>query len=142
MQVGCVTFIQTLHSKETTDIGVWEERLEPFRSDNAKLVKVRSRLTRGLHTQEVNELHMELVRRRDAAEAQLKKMKAGFRKVEHENSDLRFLNSQYAHKIRVLERESQVSTAHLCVAVVAQHRSLCCCCCCCCSHDYCPSCCR
>jgi centrosomal protein CEP135 len=83
--------------------------LEPFRSDNAKLVKVCSAFgVLRLIFKEVNELHMELIRRRDVADAQLKKLKAGFRKVEHENSDLRFLNTQYAHKLRVLEKESQV----------------------------------
>ena len=43
---------QTQQSKEKVELGSWEQSVEPFRADNAKLVK------------EVNELHMELVRRR------------------------------------------------------------------------------
>eukprot|EP00730_Choanoeca_flexa_P018612 TRINITY_DN9057_c0_g1_i1.p1 TRINITY_DN9057_c0_g1~~TRINITY_DN9057_c0_g1_i1.p1 ORF type:complete len:1038 (+),score=381.25 TRINITY_DN9057_c0_g1_i1:106-3219(+) len=67
--------------------------LEPLKRDNARLVK------------EVNQLHGELIRRRDVADAQLKKLKAHMRGMEHENNDLRFLNSQYAQRIRVLERD-------------------------------------
>lgn len=33
--------------------------------------------------------------------------KAAARKFEHENNDLRFLNNQYVHKIRAMERESK-----------------------------------
>ncbi len=32
------------------------------------------------------------------------------RKVEHENADLRFLNNQYVHKVRALEKESKSKT--------------------------------
>ena len=42
---------------------------------------------------------MELIRRKDVADVQVKKIKEILRKVEHENTDLRFLNSQYAHKV-------------------------------------------
>ena len=51
---------------------------------------------------------MELVRRKDAADAQVKRMRAQLRKLEHENADLRFLNTQYAHKLQTQERESEV----------------------------------
>ena len=34
-------------------------------------------------------------------------MKATLRKLEHENADLRFLNNQYIHKLRGLEKESK-----------------------------------
>ena len=34
-------------------------------------------------------------------------MKASIRKLEHENSDLRFLNTQYIHKLRSIEKESK-----------------------------------
>ncbi len=62
----------------------------------------------SLREQEVNNLHMELVRRKDAAEEQLNKLKATYRKIEHENADLRFLNTQYAQKVRALEKDAQV----------------------------------
>ena len=34
-------------------------------------------------------------------------MKIKLSKVEHENSDLRFLNTQYLHKLRAIEKESK-----------------------------------
>ncbi len=61
--------------------------LEPLRADNANLLR------------EVNQLHLELVRRKDAHEQQLKELQAQLRHIEHENYDLRFLNTQYAHKV-------------------------------------------
>ena len=57
---------------------------------------------------------MELIRRKDAMDATVKKMKLTMRKVEHENADLRFLNTQYAHKLRVQEKvQGTVSTGLL-----------------------------
>ena len=37
-------------------------------------------------------------------------MKATLRKLEHENADLKFLNNQYVHKLRGLEKESRAKT--------------------------------
>jgi len=37
-------------------------------------------------------------------------LKASLRKLEHENADLRFLNSQYIHKVKAVERESAAKT--------------------------------
>ncbi len=37
----------------------------------------------------------------------LKDLKSKIHKVEHENSDLRFLNTQYLHKLRMIEKESK-----------------------------------
>ena len=34
-------------------------------------------------------------------------IKSSLRKLEHENSDLRFLNTQYIHKLRAIEKESK-----------------------------------
>ena len=36
-----------------------------------------------------------------------KELKSKLHKVEHENSDLRFLNTQYLHKLRAIEKESK-----------------------------------
>ena len=38
----------------------------------------------------------------DAMDEQSKKLKSSLRTAEHENADLRFLNSQFAHKLRVV----------------------------------------
>ena len=37
-------------------------------------------------------------------------LKASLRRLEHENADLRFLNNQYVHKVRALEKESKTKT--------------------------------
>jgi centrosomal protein CEP135 len=34
-------------------------------------------------------------------------LKASLRKLEHENADLKFLNNQYVHKVKQLEKESR-----------------------------------
>ena len=34
-------------------------------------------------------------------------LKASLRKLEHENADLKFLNNQYVHKVKQLEKESK-----------------------------------
>eukprot|EP00041_Stephanoeca_diplocostata_P015961 m.309942 g.309942 ORF g.309942 m.309942 type:complete len:1111 (-) comp20206_c0_seq2:458-3790(-) len=78
-----------------------EAAIEPYRVDNAKLVK------------EVNQLHLELIRRKDAMDSNVKKVKSLLRKVEHENADLRFLNTQYAHKLRVLENEAETKNERI-----------------------------
>jgi hypothetical protein len=72
------------------------DHAEPYRADNAKLVK------------EVNQLHLELVRAKDAADKQAKSIRGALRKVEHENADLKFLNTQYAHKIKAQEKDGEV----------------------------------
>jgi chromosome segregation ATPase len=77
------------------------EQVEPYKADNAKLVK------------EVNQLHMELVRRKDNADAQIKKMRSTLRDVEHENADLKFLNTQYAHKLRAQEQEGELKAERI-----------------------------
>lgn len=50
---------------------------------------------------------MELIKIKDDFEAQIKDLKSKLNKVEHENSDLRFLNTQYLHKLRAIEKESK-----------------------------------
>ena len=37
-------------------------------------------------------------------------MKSTINKLEHENADLKFLNSQYIHKVKAVERESLSKT--------------------------------
>ena len=39
--------------------------------------------------------------------------KSSLRKLEHENNDLKFLNNQYVHKIRSMERESKDKSDHI-----------------------------
>lgn len=40
----------------------------------------------------------------------LEDLKASLRRVEHETADLKFLNNQYIHKIKMLEKENRAKT--------------------------------
>ncbi|KAG8134933.1 hypothetical protein E2320_008001 [Naja naja] len=72
--------------------------LEPYREENARL------------TRENNELHLEVLKLKEQLEEQVKDLKATLRKFEHENSDMKFLNNQYIHKMRSLEKENKAKT--------------------------------
>ncbi|CAF0946900.1 unnamed protein product [Adineta ricciae] len=67
----------------------------PYKNDNARLVK------------ENNDLHLELLKAREQLDHHVKEFKSQLRKLEHENADLRFLNTQYIHRLRTLEKESR-----------------------------------
>ncbi|XP_062991870.1 centrosomal protein of 135 kDa [Elgaria multicarinata webbii] len=69
--------------------------LEPYREENARL------------TRENNELHLEVLKLKEQLEQRVKDLKATLRKVEHENADMKFLNNQYVHKIRSLDKENK-----------------------------------
>ncbi|XP_051865958.1 centrosomal protein of 135 kDa isoform X2 [Pristis pectinata] len=72
--------------------------LEPYRTENARLV------------QENNKLHQELLRLKEESDQQIKDLKYTIRKLEHDTADLKFLNNQYVHKVRSLEKESKAKT--------------------------------
>uniref|UniRef100_A0A8C0H9D5 Centrosomal protein 135 n=1 Tax=Chelonoidis abingdonii TaxID=106734 RepID=A0A8C0H9D5_CHEAB len=72
--------------------------LEPYKAENAKL------------TRENNELHLEILKLKEQSDRHVKDLKATLRKVEHETADLKFLNNQYIHKIRSLERDNKAKT--------------------------------
>ncbi|XP_063166215.1 centrosomal protein of 135 kDa isoform X3 [Candoia aspera] len=72
--------------------------LEPYREENARLIR------------ENNELHLEVLKLKEQLEEQVKDLKATLRKFEHENSDMKFLNNQYMHKMRSLEKENKAKT--------------------------------
>lgn len=40
-------------------------------------------------------------------------LKATLRKIEHETADMKFLNNQYIHKIRSLEKENKAKTERI-----------------------------
>ncbi|XP_077983787.1 centrosomal protein of 135 kDa-like [Glandiceps talaboti] len=84
--------------KSIEEKGNWEAAVEPYRSDNAKLVK------------ENNEIHLQLIKTKEEADSAIKELKASIRRLEHENADLRFLNTQYIHKVRGVEKESKLKT--------------------------------
>ncbi|XP_025942215.1 centrosomal protein of 135 kDa isoform X4 [Apteryx rowi] len=72
--------------------------LEPYKTENAKL------------TRENNELHLEILKLKEQSDRHVKDLRATLRKVEHETADLKFLNNQYIHKIKMLEKENKAKT--------------------------------
>ncbi|XP_051820501.1 centrosomal protein of 135 kDa [Antechinus flavipes] len=78
--------------KETTN---FDYVLEPYKNENAKLIR------------ENNELHLDLLRTKEQSEISIKDLKVKLRKVESEMADLKFLNNQYVHKFKMLEKESK-----------------------------------
>uniref|UniRef100_A0A3Q2Y5U9 Centrosomal protein 135 n=1 Tax=Hippocampus comes TaxID=109280 RepID=A0A3Q2Y5U9_HIPCM len=69
--------------------------LEPYRADNARLVR------------ENNQLHIDLLKVKEEMEHITRELKSRIRKLDHDMCDLRFLNNQYAHKVRCLEKDSK-----------------------------------
>ena len=83
--------------------------MEPYRADNARVV------------QENTKLHQQLLRLKESAESRMRDLKTVLRRLEHENADLKFLNTQYVTKMRSLERESEVKSERL----LALHQKSC-----------------
>ncbi|XP_047442689.1 centrosomal protein of 135 kDa isoform X2 [Mugil cephalus] len=75
--------------------------LEPYRTENARVVR------------ENNELHLELLKLKEEKERVSRELKAHVRKLDHETSDLKFLNNQYVHKVRCLEKESKAKAERI-----------------------------
>lgn len=75
--------------------------LEPYRTENARLVR------------ENNELHLELLRLKDEKERVISELKTYIRKLDHETTDLKFLNNQYVHKVRCLEKDSKAKSERI-----------------------------
>ncbi|KAM9236683.1 centrosomal protein of 135 kDa [Leptosomus discolor] len=72
--------------------------LEPYKTENTRL------------TRENNELHLEVLKLKEQSDRHVKDLKVSLRRVEHETSDLKFLNNQYVHKIKMLEKENKAKT--------------------------------
>uniref|UniRef100_A0A8C1L9L7 Centrosomal protein 135 n=1 Tax=Cyprinus carpio TaxID=7962 RepID=A0A8C1L9L7_CYPCA len=75
--------------------------LEPYKAENARLVR------------ENNELHLGLLKLREEKDRISRELKAYIRKLDHETSDLKFLNNQYVHKVRSLEKDSKAKTERI-----------------------------
>lgn len=72
--------------------------MEPYKADNARLV------------QENNQLHQELMKAKESHDGHMRALRADLRKLEHENSDIKFLNTQYVQRLRAAEQEGQAKT--------------------------------
>ncbi|CAH6887902.1 centrosomal protein of 135 kDa [Phodopus roborovskii] len=69
--------------------------LEPYKLENARL------------SRENNELYLELMKLREHSDQHIKELKTTLKKCSHETEDLKFLNNQYVHKLKLLEKESK-----------------------------------
>uniref|UniRef100_A0A8C6BIM7 Centrosomal protein 135 n=1 Tax=Monodon monoceros TaxID=40151 RepID=A0A8C6BIM7_MONMO len=69
--------------------------LEPYKLENARLSK------------ENNELYLELMKLREQSGQHIKELKTTLKKCARETADLKFLNNQYIHKLKLLEKESK-----------------------------------
>ncbi|KAL3880001.1 hypothetical protein ACJMK2_032273 [Sinanodonta woodiana] len=81
--------------RKTTESVDVDSAVEAYKSDNANLVR------------ENNELHKSIIKQKEESDALVRELKASLRKLEHENADLKFLNNQYVHKTKQMERESK-----------------------------------
>lgn len=88
-------------NKRDKERTTFEDNAEPYKSDNAKLVR------------ENNDLHVQLIRAKEDGERAIKELKSSLRKIEHENADLKFLNTQYVHKVKALEKDSSEKTIRI-----------------------------
>ncbi|KAM4052055.1 centrosomal protein of 135 kDa isoform 3-T3 [Anomaloglossus baeobatrachus] len=79
----------------------FDEVIEPYKAENARLVR------------ENNELHLELLKIKEDSDRHIKDLKASLRKLEHQTADLKFLNNQYVHKIRSMEKESKAKAERI-----------------------------
>lgn len=69
--------------------------LEPYKLENTRLNK------------ENNELYLELMKLREYSDKHIKDLKITLKKSSRETADLKFLNNQYVHKVRLLEKEGK-----------------------------------
>ncbi|NXJ60987.1 CP135 protein, partial [Rostratula benghalensis] len=84
--------------KNEKECSNYDAVLEPYKTENAKL------------TRENNELHLEILKLKEQSDRHVKDLKASLRRIEHETADLKFLNNQYIHKIKMLEKENKAKT--------------------------------
>ncbi|CAM4693182.1 unnamed protein product [Leuciscus chuanchicus] len=75
--------------------------LEPYKAENARVVR------------ENNELHLGLLKLREEKDRISRELKVYIRKLDHETSDLKFLNNQYVHKVRSLEKDCKAKTERI-----------------------------
>ncbi|KAL3047427.1 hypothetical protein OYC64_021607 [Pagothenia borchgrevinki] len=75
--------------------------LEPYRAENARAVR------------ENNELHLELLKLKEEKDRVSRELKTHIRKLDHQTSDLKFLNNQYVHKVRCLEKDSKAKAERI-----------------------------
>ncbi|XP_057697804.1 centrosomal protein of 135 kDa isoform X2 [Corythoichthys intestinalis] len=90
-----------LAAKSVNESQNCEVLLEPYKADNARLVR------------ENNRLHLELLKAKEEIEHVTRELKSRIRKLDLDMCDIRFLNNQYAQKVRCLEKDSKTKAERI-----------------------------
>ena len=56
------------------------------------------------------QLNIHTIQVKEETDGKVKELKNALRKSEHECADLQFLNSQYAHKLKALQKQDQAKS--------------------------------
>lgn len=72
---------------------MWEQDVEPYKNDNARVIK------------ENNKLHQKIMKVKENAERRTREQEIRLRRLEHENMDIKFLNTQYLQRLRGQEKD-------------------------------------
>lgn len=75
--------------------------VEPYRVENARIIR------------DNNDLHQQLLRLKEENDRVTRELKAHITKLEHETIELKFLNNQYVHKFRCLEKDSKAKSERI-----------------------------
>ncbi|XP_068599752.1 centrosomal protein of 135 kDa [Brachionichthys hirsutus] len=75
--------------------------LEPYRAENARAVR------------ENNDLHQEVLKLKEEKDRVARELKTHIRKLDRETCDLKFLNNQYVHKVRCLEKDGKAKSERI-----------------------------
>lgn len=81
--------------QQAEEVLAMSQQHEPLKRDNTRLLR------------ENNELHLELIRRAEEAEARERRFEGDKRALERENTNLRFVGSQQAERLQTLERSNE-----------------------------------
>ena len=69
--------------------------MEPYKNDNARVIT------------ENNKLHQRIMKVKESAERRTREYETKLRHLEHENTDIKFLNTQYLQRLRAQEKDQE-----------------------------------
>ena len=72
---------------------MWEQHVEPYKDDNARIIK------------ENNKLNQKIMKMKENSERRIRDIETKLRRTEHENTDIKFLNTQYLQRLRAQEKD-------------------------------------
>ena len=82
-------------------LGLWEKHVESYQLDNGRLTQVNIAL------------HQQIMTLKESLEQRTKDLKASMRYLEHENTDLKFLNNQYMQRLIAQDKESHAKSEQI-----------------------------